>query len=186
MNARHLLYSGSRRDEKGREGGLPMDYRLLTFRNSEGAAEAGVLIGDRIYRAAALVAGAGVDGSSVLGLLRSWDRVQEMLAAARPEPETGRRLAETPLLAPILYPGALFCAGANYWDHMEEMAAAQRRATGEAPAFRKPADPCVFLETAAHSIVGPGPPVRLPPDAKQVDWEAQIGVVIGRTARHLP
>src|SRR4029077_17155638 len=57
---------------KRREGGLPMDYRLLTFRNSEGAAEAGVLFGDRIYRAAALLAGAGVDASSVLGLLRSW------------------------------------------------------------------------------------------------------------------
>ena len=39
---------------------------------------------------------------------------------------------------------------------------------------------------SAHSIVGPGAPVRLPPDAKQVDWEAEIGVVIGRTARHLP
>ena len=65
-----------------------MDYRLLTFRNTEGAAEAGVLIGDRVYRAAALVAVAGVDASSVLGLLRSWDRVQGVLAAARPDPET--------------------------------------------------------------------------------------------------
>jgi 2-keto-4-pentenoate hydratase/2-oxohepta-3-ene-1,7-dioic acid hydratase in catechol pathway len=163
-----------------------MDYRLLSFRNAEGGAEAGILVGDRVYRTAPLLAGVAVDVSSVLGLLRSWDIVHPILAAAKPKPEAGRRLAQTPLLAPILYPGGIFCAGANYWDHMEEMAAGQRRATGQAPAVKKPAEPWFFLKTSAHSIVGPGAPVRLPPDAKQVDWEAEIGVVIGRTARDLP
>src|ERR1700726_4139987 len=149
-----------------------MDYRLLSFRNAEGGAEAGILVGDRVYRTAPLLAGVAVDVSSVLGLLRSWDIVHPILAAAKPKPQAGRSLAETPLLAPILYPGGIFCAGANYWDHMEEMAAAQRRATGQAPAVKKPAEPWFFLKTSAHSIVGPSAPVRLPPDAKQVDWEA--------------
>ena len=109
-----------------------MEYRLVSFRNDAGDAEAGVLIGERVHRAATLLAGAGVDTGSVLGLLRGWDRVRELLAAGRPRPQEGRPLAEMRLLAPILYPGAVFCAGANYWDHMAEMAEVQRRvgATG--------------------------------------------------------
>ena len=34
------------------------------------------------------------------------------------------------LLAPVLYPGNIFCAGANYTDHMAEMARAQGQAPG--------------------------------------------------------
>ena len=78
-----------------------MDYRLLSFRNAEGGAEAGILVGDRVYRTAPLLAGVAVDVSSVLGLLHSWDIVHPILAAAKPKPEAGRRLAQTPLLAPI-------------------------------------------------------------------------------------
>src|ERR1700730_10409379 len=103
-----------------------MDYRLLSFRKAEGGAEAGILVGDRVYRTAPPPAGVGVDVSSAVGLLHPWDIVHPILAAAKPKPEAGRRLAQTPLLAPILYPGGIFCAGANYWDHMEEMAAGPR------------------------------------------------------------
>jgi 2-keto-4-pentenoate hydratase/2-oxohepta-3-ene-1,7-dioic acid hydratase in catechol pathway len=164
-----------------------MDYRLVSFLSPAGAAAAGVLIGDRVHRAASLLAGAAVDASSVLGLLQGWDVARPLLAAARPNPEDGRPLAETRLLAPILYPGTVFCAGANYWDHMAEMAEVQRRATGQAPApFKKPDEPWFFLKTAASSIVGPGAPVRFPHGVRQLDWEAELGVVIGRTARNLP
>jgi 2-keto-4-pentenoate hydratase/2-oxohepta-3-ene-1,7-dioic acid hydratase in catechol pathway len=161
---------------------------LVSYRNAAGAAEAGVLVGERVHRAAALLEGvSGVDASSVLGLLQAWDTVHPRLAAAadRVRPGDGRPLAETALLAPILYPGALFCAGANYWDHMEEMAEAQRRA-GQPVNVGKAPEPWFFIKTTAHSIVGPGAPVRLPPFSKQVDWEAELGVVIGRAAHNLP
>ena len=164
-----------------------MDYRLVSFRNEAGKAEPGILIGERVHRAAALLAGADVDTSSMLGLLNDWDRVRPLLAAADPPARDGRPLAETRLLAPILYPGAVYCAGANYWDHMEEMAEVQRRATGQAPpAFKKPAEPWFFLKTAASSLVGPGAPVRFPRGVRQLDWEAELGVVIGRAVRDLP
>ncbi len=164
-----------------------MDYRLVSFRTAAGAAEAGVVIGERVHRAASLLAGAAVDASSVLGLLQAWDVVRPLLAAANPRPQDGLALAETRLLAPILYPGAVFCAGANYWDHMAEMAEAQRRATGQAPPpFKKPVEPWFFLKTAASSIIGPGEAVRFPRDVRQLDWEAELGVVIGRTVRDLP
>ena len=60
----------------------------------------------------------------------------EAAAAGTVDPRDGRPLAEVVLDAPILYPGALFCAGANYWDHLQEMAEIAARTTGKAPAFR--------------------------------------------------
>jgi 2-keto-4-pentenoate hydratase/2-oxohepta-3-ene-1,7-dioic acid hydratase in catechol pathway len=49
----------------------------------------------------------------------------------------------------------------------------------------KPPEPWFFLKTAAGSIVGDGAKVRLPNFSKQVDWEAEIGVVIGKRTRNI-
>jgi 2-keto-4-pentenoate hydratase/2-oxohepta-3-ene-1,7-dioic acid hydratase in catechol pathway len=167
---------------------MAAEYRLLTYR-VKGNPAAGVLIGERIYPAADL-AGAGVDASSVLALLQSWDKVHPRFkkAAAKPDPKKGVPLAKAELLAPLHYPTALFCAGANYWDHLEEMARAG--AAGAKPGEPwtrppKPAEPWFFVKTSAHSVIGPGAPIHLPKFSKMVDWEAEIGVVIGRAMRDL-
>jgi len=97
-------------------------YRLVTYADA-GAPKAGVLLGDKIVPAASLLR--GIDTSSVLGLLRNWDAAHRSLHEATANglpPGKGVLLAQAKLLAPILYPGALYCAGANYWDHLEEMA----------------------------------------------------------------
>ena len=106
------------------------EYRLLSYRDAAGIARAGVLFNDRVLPATPLLEGApGIDSSSVLGLLQSWGEVHPRITAAlgRVKPGDGRPLADVALLAPILYPGAVFCAGANYWDHMKEMNERQRR-----------------------------------------------------------
>jgi 2-keto-4-pentenoate hydratase/2-oxohepta-3-ene-1,7-dioic acid hydratase in catechol pathway len=166
---------------------MAAEYRLVSYADG-GAAKAGVLIGDRVVPAATLLAGAdGIDSSSVLGLLRSWDRAHARLAAAAQnvQPNDGIALAQTKLLAPILYPGALYCAGANYWDHLEEMAEIAKRTTGKAPSMVKGKDPYFFMKTTAASIIGTNTPARLPPFSKQIDWEAELGAVIGKTARNV-
>ena len=89
------------------------------------------------------------------------------------------------LLAPILYPGALYCAGANYWDHLEEMAEIAKRVTGKAPAMTKAKDPYFFMKNTAGAIIGTGTPARLPSFSRQVDWEAELGVVIARPTRNI-
>src|SRR5882757_7174470 len=99
-------------------------YRLVSY-DDNGTATAGVLAGERIVPAATLLKGSsGIDASSVLSLLRNWDKAHAALrtAAQNVQPGDGIVLAQAKLLAPILYPGSLFCAGANYWDHLEEMA----------------------------------------------------------------
>jgi 2-keto-4-pentenoate hydratase/2-oxohepta-3-ene-1,7-dioic acid hydratase in catechol pathway len=161
-------------------------YRLVSFHTGDGAPKAGVKVGARVYPAEMLVPGLR-DAGSVLGLLREWDRAHPLLdkAAKSVDPNAGFAAEQVSLLAPILYPGALFCAGANYWDHLEEMAEIAKRTTGKAPSMTKGAEPWFFMKTCAGSIVGPGSPVRLPSFSKQVDWEGELGVVIARPTRNI-
>ena len=165
---------------------MTSEYRLISYANN-GAPTAGVLIGEWVVPASSLLPGLDVDGTSVLGLLRAWDRVHPRLHAAahNQQPDGGTPLAQVKLLAPILYPGALYCAGANYWDHLEEMAEAAKRVTGKAPTMTKGKEPYFFMKSTAGSIIGPGTPARLPPFSKQVDWEAELGVVIARPTRNI-
>src|SRR5262245_4885565 len=163
-------------------------YRLVSYADA-GSAKAGVLVGGHIVPAASLLRGGdGIDTSSVLGLLRNWDvahpRLHDAAAKALP-PGEGIPLAQAKLLAPILYPGALFCAGANYWDHLEEMAEIAKRVTGKAPSMTKAKDPYFFMKTTAGSIIGTRTAARLPPFSQQVDWEAELGVVIARPTRNI-
>ncbi len=154
-------------------------YRLLTFQGSSGPV-AGVLVEDRVFPAASLVQNPAVDPSSVLSLLQNWPQADHDLAAAtqRVTPEQGIPLNQIELLAPILYPRAIFCAGANYWDHLQEMEGTIDRAN-------RAKDPWFFLKTSAHSIVADQVPVHGPTASHQLDWEAELGVVIGKPARDI-
>ena len=165
---------------------MPSGYRLLSYADG-GKAKAGVLIGERIVPATKLLIGVDVDATSVLGLLRAWETVHPRLhdAAMKSKADDGMPLTQAKLDAPILYPGALFCAGANYWDHLEEMAEIAKRTTGKAPSMTKAAEPWFFMKTTASSIIGTNTPARLPSFSKQVDWEAELGVVIGRATRNI-
>lgn len=169
---------------------MASEYRLLSYIDggtSKARVLPGVLVGDRIVPAATLLQGGDVESDTVLGLLRSWDVVHPRLhaAAQKVQPTDGIALADAKLQAPILYPGALFCAGANYWDHLEEMAEIAKRVTGKAPVMTKAKDPYFFMKTTAGSIIGTGTPARLPPFSRQVDWEAELGVVIARPTRNI-
>ena len=161
-------------------------YRLVSYSDG-GTAKAGVLVKERVLPAAALLPGLDVDRTSVLGLLRAWDTVHPRLhsAALNAQASDGVSLSEIKLLAPILYPGTLYCAGANYWDHLAEMAEAAKAVTGKAPDMTKPKEPYFFLKSTAGSIIGTHTPARLPPFSKQIDWEAELGVVIARPTRNI-
>lgn len=81
-------------------------------------------------------------------------------------------LQEARLHAPIERPGKIVAIGLNYVDHAEE--------TG-APIPEKP----VVFTKYPNTIIGPGEPIRIPPIAEQIDYEAELAVVIGREARNV-
>ncbi|MFK0155262.1 fumarylacetoacetate hydrolase family protein [Streptomyces sp. NPDC090493] len=68
--------------------------------------------------------------------------------------------------------GKVVCIGLNYHDHARE--------TGAEP----PAEPVVFLK-AADTVVGPNDTVLVPRGSVKTDWEVELAVVIGRTARYV-
>ncbi|QNP72495.1 fumarylacetoacetate hydrolase family protein [Streptomyces roseirectus] len=68
--------------------------------------------------------------------------------------------------------GKIVCIGLNYHDHARE--------TGAEP----PAEPVVFFK-AADTVVGPYDTVLVPRNSVKTDWEVELAVVIGRTARYL-
>ncbi|MBG0854967.1 fumarylacetoacetate hydrolase family protein [Streptomyces spinoverrucosus] len=68
--------------------------------------------------------------------------------------------------------GKIVCIGLNYHDHARE--------TGAEP----PAEPVIFFK-AADTVVGPNDTVLVPRGSRKTDWEVELAVVIGRTARYL-
>ncbi|KAA2262388.1 fumarylacetoacetate hydrolase family protein [Solihabitans fulvus] len=101
------------------------------------------------------------------------DRVRAALAEGSlptlddPADGSGQRLG-----APVASPGKIVCIGLNYRDHAAETGAAL------------PAEPVVFLKTP-DTVVGPYDEVLVPRRSVKTDWEVELGVVIGRTARYL-
>ncbi|RSO05845.1 2-hydroxyhepta-2,4-diene-1,7-dioate isomerase [Streptomyces sp. WAC 06783] len=73
---------------------------------------------------------------------------------------------------PVARIGKVVCIGLNYHDHARETGAAV------------PAEPIVFLK-APDTVVGPHDPVLVPRGSVKTDWEVELAVVIGRTARYL-
>jgi 2,4-didehydro-3-deoxy-L-rhamnonate hydrolase len=73
---------------------------------------------------------------------------------------------------PIDRPGKIICVGLNYRDHATEQ--------GVAP----PEQPILFAKWQT-ALIGPGEPIMLPPVTRQVDYEAELGVVIGERVRNV-
>jgi ureidoglycolate lyase len=68
--------------------------------------------------------------------------------------------------------GKFICIGLNYSDHAAESGMAV------------PAEPIVFMK-ATSAICGPNDGILIPRGSQKTDWEVELGVVIGRTARHV-
>src|ERR1043166_10312625 len=98
-------------------------YRLVSYLDAHRKQRAGVVIDGRLIKAEDIL---GQQGVSVIDILRAWDETHPRLARAAASADA-IPLADVKLLAPILYPGAFFCAGANYWDHLQEMADIAKR-----------------------------------------------------------
>lgn len=164
-----------------------MSYRLLSYQAGR-EARAGVLVGDTVYDAAKLTRQPAY--ATVLGALADWRKADRALAQATKALASGKSrvkgtaVARVKLLAPVLYPGNIFCAGANYRDHAAEMARAQGT-----PPPRDPHElglpPWFFIKTSRGSVVGPGMQVAIPPYTQMVDWEVELAAVIGRPARNV-
>jgi 2-keto-4-pentenoate hydratase/2-oxohepta-3-ene-1,7-dioic acid hydratase in catechol pathway len=74
--------------------------------------------------------------------------------------------------SPVAQPPMLLCVGLNYADHAREFGA------------KIPSEPVLFGK-APTTLCGPNDAIYLPPGSTHLDYEVELGLVIGRTARHL-
>lgn len=154
--------------------------RLATV-ESPGEQRAVLIIDDLVYDLGQLT-GRGTS-MSMMAVLENWAAIEPLFDA----PNLKNRavpmaLNDVTLAAPIPVPGTIYCAGANYRDHAEEMA----RKRGAQP----PKDPHTTGQWAWHfikasrTVTASGSVVHLPAASKTVDWEAELAVVIGRKCRN--
>lgn len=89
------------------------------------------------------------------------------------DPGSLPRVEGTPRLGPcVAGVGKFICVGLNYSDHAAESNMAV------------PPEPIIFMK-ATSSIVGPDDDLEIPKDSTKTDWEVELGVVIGRTAKYV-
>jgi len=133
----------------------------------------------------------GDDGFERPGCLDSQGRVRDLshlipdLSRDALDPGSLRRLSslridDLPLipdgvrLGPcVAHVGKFICVGLNYLDHVQETGAAV------------PAEPILFMK-ATSSITGPCDAIVIPAGASMVDWEVELGAVIGSPAKNVP
>ena len=108
-------------------------YKLATYQTKDGP-RAGLVVDDKVVDAAKATGKPAY--ATMLGILNDWKAAQGALKAAadKAAKSTAKSskakslpLGKTKLLAPILWPSTIYCAGANYQDHANEMAAKDNR-----------------------------------------------------------
>lgn len=142
--------------------------RLISFGGAGSPPRLGVVLGDRFVPASRVNE----------QLVRFDDLLQhpgslDEQAVAEAIATEGRPLAEAQLAAPVPRPGKVVCVGRNYKEHVQE------------EAVEAPSRPILFSKWSS-TVIGPGDEIRWDPAlTAQVDYEAEMAAVMGRTARHV-
>jgi len=135
--------------------------------------------GGRLYRLEPSLRRVGLSGmSSVAGLFADWGASASALERAVSRLDPADAVEGGVRLAPLLYPGKILCAGANYFDHLAEMGMPGAKKADQRLFF--------FMKPPRNAVVGEGATVRMPIGTKAFDWEIELALVIGKTARDVP
>jgi 2-keto-4-pentenoate hydratase/2-oxohepta-3-ene-1,7-dioic acid hydratase in catechol pathway len=111
---------------------------------------------------------AGEVSSRPLDAIAAFDRLREIEI-----PADAPALDGQPLGPPVPRPGKVLGAGINYFGHAREAG------------FDIPTEPLLFAKLPS-SICGPNDDIVLPAGRLEVDWEAEVVIVIGKRGRHIP
>jgi 2-keto-4-pentenoate hydratase/2-oxohepta-3-ene-1,7-dioic acid hydratase in catechol pathway len=144
--------------------------RLARYRHGDDT-RLGVVAGDDVVDLSAAAPDLPTD---MTALLAAGPAALEAAARAAADPGAARHpLADVRLLTPVARPGKVLAIALNYALHIAE------------GGRERPTVP-TFFNKQTTSVIGPGDPIHVPRASSQVDYEGELGVVIGRPARHVP
>jgi 2-keto-4-pentenoate hydratase/2-oxohepta-3-ene-1,7-dioic acid hydratase in catechol pathway len=159
-------------------------YKLATYQSVNGP-RAGLVIDDELFDAAKLSGNAAY--ANAMGILEDWRAAQGILRKAAANAGRGRvkgqPLKRAKLLAPVQWPSAIYCAGANYADHAAEMARRMNRPPEPDP-HTLGLKAWHFIK-ASRALANPGATVKVSGVSDQVDWEVELAAVIGRPTKNV-
>ncbi|TBL70300.1 fumarylacetoacetate hydrolase family protein [Paenibacillus thalictri] len=116
---------------------------------------------------------AGVFDTGYLNMIDLIQAGEAGLQAVRKAEPLNKVVTNYELLAPLTAPGKILCSGINYSSHKQE--------NPNAVFPKKPS----FFSKLPSSIIGPNQAIVLPEPESQVDYEVELALVIGRTAKHV-
>ena len=105
--------------------------------------------------------------------IRQWSEAKPQIEKVVSDSAPDAALAKVHLLAPVARPGKIMAIGLNYADHIKE--------TGQ-----KMPPHQIWFTKAVTSINGPFDPIELPIASAQVDYEAELVVIVGKRCKHVP
>ena len=173
-------------------------FKLGMFAKSNGTPFAAIVLGDDavdLAQAQTAYRGSGrgalTANNSIDALLDNWDAnfavLQEMVTFLEKEGKPGAvKVASLRALSPVARPGKMFYAAQNFQEHVDEMIrAGMTPATG--PKFtgeKSTSHPYLFLK-APSCLAGATDDIEIPLGMKKIDWEAEIGLAIGKRGKRI-
>ncbi len=125
---------------------------------------------------------AGEPIGDMLDLIRRWPALRGRLGPRGPGRELGGVRLEAPLPRP---PRNVLCVGKNYRAHAHEFTRSGYDSSAQGAADAVPSAPVIFTK-APECVIGPGAPIPWPAGvSEQVDYEAELAVVVGTGGRGL-
>lgn len=100
-------------------------------------------------------------------------------------PEYVHDLKAVRTLAPIMYPSKILNAAVNFYSHVNESGTPEEQAAARRQRREQRGVPYMFFKPGRGAVIGNGENVVIPYGRDQIDWEVELGIVIGRTAKYV-
>lgn len=113
------------------------------------------------------------------------DIVANQRLAANPRPRYMHDVKQVRALAPLM-PRKILNAAVNFYSHVNEAGTPEEQRKAAAERKAKRGVPYLFLKPTEGAVIGNGDNVVIPFGRDRIDWEVELGIVIGRAAKYVP
>ncbi|HEX9878207.1 MAG TPA: fumarylacetoacetate hydrolase family protein [Gammaproteobacteria bacterium] len=120
--------------------------------------------------------------------LRLYEIVNDIVAnnrmAANVRPSYAHAVGSVRILPPLI-PGKMLNAAVNFYSHVNEGGTAEEQRTAAEERRRTRGIPYLFIKPTEGAVIGNGDSVVIPYGRDRIDWEVELGIVIGRTGKYI-